>query len=164
MRKLYFALLLTGVLSLPVLSQARLTPNDLKPLEGSKWIGSLTYLDYGSGKKASIKSNLSVSRKPGSSNQWLFAYEYPDEPKANSSDELTLSADGTIFDGETVLEKNKSSGKVRFVTTTMGTDNKKPATFRYTYVFSDRELMIRKEVRVEGSNDYFERNVYSWTR
>jgi hypothetical protein len=142
---------------------AVVTPNDLKSIEGSKWTGTLTYLDYRFNKKTSIRSDVTISRK-GSSNTWTFAYEYPDEPKANGTSEVVLSEDGSTFGDAKVIEKNLSMGVVRIITTKDGTDNDKRAVFRYTYIADKKTFKIKKEVRLEGSPDWFERNEYSWTR
>src|SRR3712207_2926331 len=66
-------------------AQRSISAADLAPVEGEKWVGELTYLDYTSNKKTVIKSNLAVTKK--SETAWSFAYEYPDEPKANSTGE-----------------------------------------------------------------------------
>lgn len=139
---------------------AKLEPKDLAVIEGSKWIGTLTYLDYSSNKKTLIKSNLTVSKAAGEKNVWIFDYEYPDEPKANSKDRVILSENGKTLDGETVSEVTKT----KIVTLKAGTDNGLTAIFRFTYEFGKDRFSIRKEVKPEGSVDYFERNTYSWTR
>ena len=52
----------------------QLTGRDLKVLEGGTWVGELTYLDYGTKKKTSIKSHITISPKQGSAGTRLFAY------------------------------------------------------------------------------------------
>jgi hypothetical protein len=141
---------------------ATLEPTDLKPLEGAKWTGTLTYVDYGSGKRTSIKSDLTVTKRD--KRTWNFAYIYPDEPEANSAADVLLSADGKVFDEKTVESRTKKNGVVEIVATKRGTDNNKPATFRYTYRIGKKEFSIRKDVLIDGSDKYFERNTYSWRR
>lgn len=140
-----------------------LKPSDLKPLEGGRWTGGLTYLDYRSGKPVTIRCDLLVGRKDPRT--WSFSYEYPDEPKANSTADVSLSADGSTYDGETVTERGKAAGGLlRFITSKRGTDNDKPATFRYTYLLGLRSFSVKKEVRIDGTENWFERNTYSWTK
>jgi uncharacterized protein YdbL (DUF1318 family) len=140
-----------------------LSEKDLKGLEGETWIGTLTYLDYGSGKKTSIKSNLNVAKK--SKEVWTFAYTYPDEPNANSTSEIMLEADGKKLNGQNVIAKRGSEdGTLQIVTTKEGQDNDKQALFRFTYTITQKALSIRKEVQYVGGSEWFERNVYSWTR
>jgi len=152
-------------LALTVSAQtARISPNDLKPIEGAQWVGTLTYLDYGTNKKTSIKSNITISRSEKAGNVWNFDYQYPDEPKANSKSEPSLSADGSTFDGATVLEKTVEGGKTRIVMIKPGKDNNRTAVYRYTYEFGDGKFSVRRDVKIEGTEEFFERNTYSWTR
>jgi hypothetical protein len=144
---------------------AVITPIDIQILEGPKWTGMLTYLDYSSNKRTSIKSNLTVTRKATDPAVWTFAYEYPDEPKANDASDAVLEDGGRKFFGETVIEKKYLAGKtIQVVTTQAGTDNGKKALFRYTYLINAKSLSIKKEVQIEGSSDWFERNEYRWVR
>lgn len=145
--------------------QAVLESKDLEILEGTKWTGTLTYLDYSSNKTTTIKSNLTVTRKSKEPPVWTFAYEYPDEPKANDSSDAVLEEGGRKFFGEAVIEKKYLPDEtLRMVTTQPGTDNGKKALFRYTYLINSKSLSIKKEVQIEGSSVWFERNEYSWAR
>ena len=138
---------------------------DLTRLTGAQWTGGLTYLDYSSNKKVSLPSNLTVTRALGDEMSWVFEYQYPDEPKANSKRTLTLSKDGTVFDGETVIERaSLDGGTLRIVTEQSGKDNDKDALFRYTYLLGPSSFSIKKEVRPVGAAEFFERNQYSWKR
>ena len=143
---------------------ASLTADDLKVLEGDKWIGTLTYLDYRSNKKTSIKSNLIV-RRAENGGLWWFDYEYPDEPKANGSTSTLLMNDGRKFLDQDVIERTVLPDKaLRVITTRMGEDNNKKALFRYTYTFGSKAFSVKKEVQLEGTPEWFERNEYSWKR
>jgi len=143
----------------------RLKAGDLKRLTGVQWKGTLTYLDYGKNKKVSIPSQLTVTGPGADEQSWRFEYEYPDEPKANSKDAVVVSKDGTIIDGERVVERTTAAdGTLKIVTEKAGTDNDKPSLFRFTYLVGAASFSIRKEVRYEGAADFFERNQYSWTR
>ena len=53
-----------------------------------KWTGSLTYLDYSSGKSFSMPANVEISES-GTKNL-IFDYKYPNEPKANVADTITI--------------------------------------------------------------------------
>jgi hypothetical protein len=148
-----------------VMDAPRLRPGDLQILTGQPWIGTLTYLDYGTNKRVSIASNLSVSHSRTDTLVWVFAYEYPDEPKANSQDTLALSRDGRTIHGERVVERaGRSTDTLKIVTEKRGTDNDKQAVFRLTYLISAKSFAIRKEVRYEGADGYIERNRYDWKR
>jgi hypothetical protein len=161
MKKILFAALFALVIATLVSAQS-LKRSDVKRLEGGKWIGTLTYRDYASGKPVSIRSNLSVSSKTPWT--WTFAYEYPDEPKANSSDDVTLSENGKTFDGEAVVSRSKRRGSLTVVTTARGKDNDRPATIRHTYVIETGTFTVKKEVLIDGEMEYFERHTYAWKR
>jgi len=144
---------------------AVISTGDLQIVEGPKWRGTLTYLDYSSNKKTSIKSELTVTRLAKEPAAWLLNYEYPDEPKANRSSKAQVLNEGRSFFGEDVIEKTKlPDGTVKLVTTQAGSDNDKRALFRYTYLINSRSFSIKKEVRIDGTDMYFERNTYSWSR
>ena len=166
MKTLHIAILIALVFLVSASAQtAKISPDDLKGLEGSQWIGTLTYLDYSSNKKTAIKSNVTISRVAADKFTWTFEYQYPDEPKANSQDSVILSPDGKTLDGETVIERSKlPDGTLKFVTTKNGEDNGKKALYRFTYLASKNNFSVKKEARLEGTTEYFVRNEYAWTR
>ena len=138
---------------------------DLQRLTGSQWTGTLTYLDYPSGKQVSIPANLTVTQAAEDSLSWIFAYQYPDEPKANSKDTVTISQDGKTIDGEAVIERTSLAGDtLRLVAEKSGTDNDKQATFRFTYLLGSNSFSVRKGVRYAGTSEFFQRNQSSWKR
>lgn len=163
--------ILTAVLSASLLAAlalpqtARLLPEDLRRLTGARWTGTLTYTDYSSKRRVSIPSNLVVTERDGDATAWVFEYEYPKEPKANGKREVTLGPNGATFDGETVVERSSlEDGLLRVVTEKRGTDDDRAALFRFTYLVGASSFSVRKEVRHDGAEQFFERNVYSWSR
>jgi hypothetical protein len=145
-----------------VVAAQSVSVKDLRVLVGGRWVGTLVYLDYGSGKRTEIKSNLNVVKK--SDGVWTFEYVYPDEPKANGSSDVALADNGKTFNGQTVTSKQRRDGTLQIVTTKDGDDNSKKATFRYTYSITPKAFSIRKEVQYVGGSEWFERNTYTWTR
>lgn len=157
--------LLLAVAFIASASGQAVSGSELKVLEGGEWVGNLTYLDYGSNKKTLIKSNLKVMPTGADGRAWVFEYVYPDEPKANGKSEARLSVDGRTFNDQAVIEKTRlADGALKIVATKEGTDNNKKALFRYTYLISLSKFSIVKEVTTEGSDAFFERNAYAWTR
>ena len=143
----------------------RVSAEDFRRLAGARWTGTLVYRDYGSNKEVSIRANLSVTESPGDGSTWIFDYEYPDEPKANSRRTVTLSDGGTRIDDETVIDRTSmDGGAVRIVTERRGMDNDRAAIIRHTYLIEASSFSIRKEVRPESATEFFERNRYSWKR
>lgn len=143
---------------------ARVEANDIKVLEGPRWTGSLSYLDYSSNKTTSIASDLIVERLPDNERGWKFDFKYPNEPRADSSSFVTIAPDGTSFNGQRVISRLRDANGLTIVTESEGTDNNKKAMFRFTYSLTGSTFSIKKEVKTEGSNEFFERNVYIWTR
>lgn len=165
--KMLLATLLVAYSSfgLTLVQQPKVDSRDLQSLTGAQWRGTLTYLDYRTNKKVSIQSNLNVTPSAGDKTSWVFEYVYPDEPKANSKATVTITNDGKTVDGATVVERKRLGGNTtRIVAERSGSDNDKSAVFRFTYLFSARSFSIKKEVRYEGSTQFFERNQYSWQR
>ena len=164
---LFILLILIAVQSFGVFSatEARIKRNDLQILTGAQWSGTLTYLDYRSRKPVSIPVNLSVKPNAGDDRSWVFTYNYPDEPHANSEEILRLSKDGRSINGEVVLERTDlRDNTIRVVTEKKGEDDNRSASIRYTYLLNVSSFSITKEVRYEGDDKYFERNFYRWKR
>jgi len=163
--KVFVFALLAAFIGLVPQQSPKVSAEDLNKLAGARWTGTLTYLDYRSNKPVSIPSSLTVKRADGDENAWVFEYEYPDEPKANGKQTLKVSEGGTVFDGETVVERTGlDSGGFRLVTVKRGRDNDKDALFRFTYTLDGASFSVKKEVRPEGAAEFFERNRYSWKR
>ncbi len=162
-----FSVLLTvsSLFGLAGMESAKIKATDLQRLMGAQWKGALTYLDYQNNKKVSIPSNLTVTRSSRDKLSWIFEFQYPKEPQANNRETITLAKDGKTLSGETVIERTLLADKtLRIVTEKSGPDNDKKALFRFTYLLSDTKFSIKKEVRYEGTTEYFERNEYVWTR
>jgi len=147
------------------LESPKIKATDLKRLTGAQWTGTLTYLDYSRNKKVSIPSKLIVTQSNADRRTWVFEFQYPDEPQENSKQSISIGENGKTFGDEEVVERTALANRLlRIVTQKKGTDNDKAALFRFTYLIGDGSFSIKKEVRYEGSNDYFERNEYSWRR
>lgn len=133
-----------------------LKPNDLEQMTGKHWTGTLTYLDYSTGKLTTIETELTVTTKrPG---VYAWATDYPKEPGHNSTDEIVISADGKVLDGETVKERAQTNDELKIVTVKSGNDNNKGARFRYTYLIGKKTFSRKKEVCYDGQATWFMRN------
>lgn len=144
---------------------AKIKIDDFQRLAGAQWTGTLTYLDYGKNKKVSIPSRLAVTRSGTDRQSWVFEYQYPDEPQANSKQIVAIGKDGkTIGDAKVVERTTLADKTLKIVTEKAGTDDDKPALFRFTYLLSAKSFSLKKEVRYEGAGEFFERNEYSWKR
>jgi hypothetical protein len=139
---------------------------DFKPAFG-KWKGSLTYLDYSSGKPYTMPVNVTIMPRKGNSNQLILAFEYPDEPKANGNDTLIINKDGTQIDGAAVISNKRSADRSLEIITEKagedGNDNRK-ATLRHIYTISKKLFSSRKEVKFSGEEKFILRNEYKMNR
>ncbi len=159
---LFTVLLSVGNLSAQAL---KISEKDLEPMTRGRWTGNLTYRDYGTGKPVTILCDVLITRVKGEINQWNFSFEYPKEPKANRVEIVELTNDGRKFDGETIIERNKSSdGVLKFITEIRGEDDGKSAQIRRVYVISTSEFTITKLVRFDNLSEFMERNSYKWQR
>ena len=107
MKKLLIVLMLMPVFGFTQ-TISSVTAKDFKTAFG-KWKGSLTYLDYSSGKPYTMPANITVSKNKDNKQQLILAFEYPDEPKANGKDTLVISDDGLQIDGAVIVSKTKDS-------------------------------------------------------
>ena len=141
------------------------TVKDFEPAFG-RWSGTLTYLDYTSGKPYEMPANMQISINKANPQQLVFSIEYPNEPKANGNDTLVISADGTMLDGATVVSKDTTDGVLQIVTQKEGMDGNenKKALIRHVYSISKKEFSNRKEVRFEGEEKWIMRNEYKMKR
>jgi hypothetical protein len=130
-----------------------------------QWKGTLTYLDYTSGKPFSMPAELQISQL-GKSSRFVFAIRYPDEPQANGSDTLVISADGKQIDGENVVTKVKHAGYTIITTEQTGKDgnDQKDALIRHVYTIGKTIFVIRKEVQFTGTTEWIKRHEYSYAR
>ena len=144
---------------------ARALPADLDLIAGPSWHGTLTYLDYQSGKPVSIRSTLLLTRLPGDAPRWELRLGYDDEPHANRAEVLAIDAGGRTLDGEAVVERTSlADGAVQVVTEADGEDDHRPARFRHVYVLGATRSSLQKLVRFAGTDTFFERNIYRWQR
>ena len=158
-------LIASSFFGLVSLKTPQVKTKDLQILTGANWTGSLSYLDYRKNKLVSIPSNLIVTQSATDKSSWIFEYQYPDEPKANSKEIVTLSKDGKILNGGRVTEKTKLTGdRLKIVTEKEGPDNDKNALFRFTYLLDKTTFSIKKEVKYEEATEFFVRNEYTWKR
>ncbi len=155
-----------ALMLLPVLAFTQtitqVTQKDFKPAFG-KWKGSLTYLDYSSGKPYTMPANVTISKDGNNVHQLIFAFAYPDEPKANGNDTLVITDDGLQVDGAMVVSKKKNShGTLEIITEKNGVDgnDNRKAVLRHIYSIGKKKFSNRKEVRFDGEEKFILRNEY----
>lgn len=165
MRKLLIVLLLLPVFAFTQTIKP-VTAKEFKPAFG-KWKGSLTYLDYSSGKPFTMAANVTISKDKNNSKQLILALEYPEEPKANGNDTLVISDDGLQINGAAIISKTKSSdGSLVIITDKDGLDgnDNRSATLRHIYTIGKKIFSNRKEVRFKGEEKFILRNEFKMSR
>ncbi|MBX9784192.1 MAG: DoxX family protein [Chitinophagaceae bacterium] len=138
---------------------------DFQTIIGS-WQGSLTYLDYTSGKPYTMSANLDVEQI-GNSNAFRFSNSFPKEANANWTDTITISANGTMLNNEKVTSKKiLADGSVVIVTEVMGADgnDNKPALLRHTYTIGRNFFSKRKDVKFVATKKWVKRHEYTYGR
>lgn len=164
--KLLFCLVLSlGFLSASAYSDTTLNSGDLRKLAGC-WKGSLTYLDYRSGKPYTMPANLEVKEVKSGRNILCFI-SYPDEPKANGTDTLSISEDGQLLNEERIISKrNYSTDSLGIISETKGLDgnDNKEALIRHTYTLGRTAYSVKKEVKFKGETQWILRNEYKFLR
>lgn len=146
-------------------SNFKTVPKDFKQLIG-KWQGSLTYLDYSSGKPYTMPADIEISRV-NQTNKFIFSKIYPNELSANSVDTIIISADGKYIDKELLKSRQKlPNGSIEIITEELGKDGNddKPAIFRHTYTLGKAAFKIRKDVQFVGQTQWINRHEYTYTK
>lgn len=161
---LYTVIFLLSVFNLP--AQQHTKEFQIADLSGSlgKWIGSLTYLDYTSGKPYTMPADISISFATNPAG-YIMTYEYPNEPKANEVDTTYLK--DNYFGKEKVMQFNiKPSGDFILVTAYEGTDgnDNKKAVLRHTYTLEGNSFSIKKDVQFKGTSKWIKRHEYLLTK
>lgn len=139
--------------------------NDFDKLSGN-WKGSLTYLDYKSGKPYTMPAELEVTRIE-KTNKFVLSLKYPNESSANSIDTIVISQDGKYIDKELIKSRKKlSNGNIRIVTEVSGKDGNddKQATIKHSYIFGKKTFSIVKDVQFYGETRWINRNTYSFIK
>ena len=165
MKKLLIVLILLPVFAFTQ-TIAPVTVKDFKPAFG-KWKGSLTYLDYSSGKPYTMPANVTISKDVNNVHRLIFAFVYPDEPKANGNDTLVISNDGLQVDGAMIVSKKKNGdGTLEIITERNGVDgnDNRKAVLRHIYITGKKKFSNRKEVRFDGEEKFLMRNEYKMSR
>ena len=161
--KIHLFILLLFIGHQSIAQKENLTAKDLQLIVGT-WHGSLTYLDYTSGKPYTMPANVEV-KQIGQSNQFLFINSFPKEANANWTDTITIAEDGKMLNEQSVVSKILlQNGNVEIVTQVQGIDgnDKKPALLKYTYLVGKNVFIIRKDVQFAETDLWINRHEYKY--
>ncbi|HSN59391.1 MAG TPA: hypothetical protein VLR49_00545 [Ferruginibacter sp.] len=138
---------------------------DFQKISGS-WQGSLTYLDYSTGKPYTMPADIDIVRI-SKTNKFAFFNYYPNETSANSIDTIFISSDGKYIENKLIKSRQKlPNADIEIITEETGKDgnDNKPATFRHTYTFGKNTYKKRKDVQFIGEKEWINRHEYSYRR
>lgn len=137
--------------------------DDFRILEGKAWGGSLSYLNYGSNDRAKIPVKVAITIFDDQTLQ--YAVRYPGEEQYNAIEKLVISRDGTRINGNTLTARVLESDDTLVLTTqAVGRDDNRPADIQMVYFISENAFRMRKNVRFDQSEKFFNRNEYSFSR
>ncbi|MCA6440253.1 MAG: hypothetical protein IM562_07390 [Chitinophagaceae bacterium] len=164
MKKLIIYTALQFIIGFSFAQDIRIQKNDTRIFEG-KWVGSLTYLDYTSGKPYTMPADLIVTAIPGTPHL-LFRMIYPNEPKANGNDTIMIDQHGSFFDGAKVISKRTTNNGIVIVTEKDGTDGNehRKAIIKKTYTVDKASFYITKEILFEGEQQWILRHTYTFNK
>lgn len=144
-------------------SQPQITSEDLKTIVGN-WEGKITYLDYQTNKPFTMSANLNVVNGKNE-NSLVLNNIYPNEPKANNSDKIKVTKNGTLLNGHLIIKREKlENGQIKIQTEHSGKDDNKKALIRYTYLISKDHFLIRKEVQFDEFDNWIKRSEFIYKR
>ncbi len=164
------AALLAAVLPAPAIADSEttgaepvVTIEDFAVLAGAGWSGTLSYLNYNSDDRSTIPVKLQVE-EPGR-RSLKYAIQYPGEEEYNSRERIRVSRDGREIDGYRVARRERLEDGALIITTEgPGEDDNRPAEFRFVYTVAPNRFSIRKDVRFEDEESFFNRNEYAFER
>lgn len=137
--------------------------DDYKPLQGTGWVGTLNYLNYGSVERSTIPVELAfdVTEEKGVE----YSIKYPGEEQYNDTAKLKVSKDGSKLDGQPVVKREVlDNGGVILTTAYRDKDDNRAADIRMTYLISTNEFKMIKDVKFDNQAEFFNRNEYAFTR
>jgi hypothetical protein len=145
--------------------QAQISVKDFAPAFGTMK-GTLTYLDYTSGKPFSMPAVITLRGGNPGSGMVIRSLAYPEEPKANGTDTILISKDGKMIDDAQLVSRSVTPQKTVIITERNGVDGNdhRKAKLRYIYNISTTEFSIRKEVQFEGTAQWIQRHEYRFSR
>lgn len=163
--KKYILLAILIGFSTLLFSQSKKTKSPLANLPGT-WKGTLTYIDYGSGKPYTMPAKIIIKPLIKSPN-YLIENIYPDEPKANSIDTFYVTSDCKMIDDCEVKTITKlKNGQVKIVAQRIGVDgnDSKKGLIKQTYLLSKTTYTIKKEVLFDGESKWMLRHQYNFKK
>lgn len=142
-------------------AQVTISTDDFEILDNTTWKGTLTYLDYQSGKPTDVATTMQIRITDMTIEQDV---QYVWEPDKNVKSRTKVKKNGRFFGNQEVISKIvKDDGSIQIMTTSKGKDDGKKASLFYTYLFNSNSFIVIKEVQFNDSDQRFMRNSYNYT-
>lgn len=143
-------------------AQSTISLNDFKIINNTSWEGTLTYIDYESGKPVPVATTMQIRISNNTIEQDV---QYTWEPNKNIKSKTKIKKNGKYLGKQKVISKTiQKDGRMQIITSYYGKDNNKKAVMYYTYKFGSNSYEVTKEVQFKGSNERFMRNIYRYTK
>jgi len=156
-------------ISICSVSSQSVSVDDFSSINGP-WNGELTYTDYQDDQsKFSIPCRMEAKRKRNKI-CLLLTFTEPDGRQITDKTTVKFKEEGTtlMIDKQTyrvAQVMGADEGKELQITLMgEGKDNNKPSKFKNMIVFSDSNFSMKKLVKYNGTEKYFERNSYVFRR
>ena len=143
-------------------AQIAISTNDFNILDNTTWKGTLTYIDYQSGKPTDVATTMQIKISDMTIEQDI---QYVWEPDKNVKSRTKIKKNGRFLGDQKVVSKIvKEDGSIHIITTAKGKDDGKKATLFFTYQFNSNSYKVTKEVQFNDAEERFIRNSYNYTR
>jgi hypothetical protein len=143
-------------------AQQKVSISDFTSLDNTNWTGELMYVNYSDNKETFLPTMLHLEVK---NNKIIFQTKYTSEESANNKSTIKIKKGGTYLGNEKIIRVQKSvDGSIEIETMYEGKDNNKEATIYITYFFSNKQLIMKKEVEFKDVPGKFIRNQYMYTK
>lgn len=142
--------------------------SELKKIEGN-WDGQLTYTDYQDDVSQSTLKCKMESKWKNKKGMLTFLFEEPDGRIIKDKTKIKLNKEGSelVFDGKyQVLDfsPDEMDKSWKLTIGAKGNDNNRNAEIKCVINLSKTQFAIIKLVKYEGTDNFFERNRYSFEK
>ncbi len=148
---------------------ASVSSNELQELFG-QWEGTLSYTDYSDDSSTSTLKCKMIIYWKGRKGSIGIGFTEPNGKVIYDIVKMKLLKKGKKikFDGKKYkvdyFKQDKNSKSWELIMSCSGKDNNRKATIKQRIEYNDTTLLITKEVKYEGTSDFFERSKYTLER
>ena len=165
MKRLNTLFLLISILAANAITAQTISAEDLNLMQGI-WDGYLYYTDYQDDQsQVSLKTKLTVEVSNGSA-RLNFDYTEPNGKIVSSKSKMKyIDTEYFSYGGKNkIVEQMKNDSSWKLVTETTGKDNNRSSLIRYEINVSSDTLNLRKLVKYDGTDVFFQRNSHTFTK